>query len=100
MTLPESYQVHFSNDPQKGVSAALIVSGNDIHIPNAYLRTGQYIYVWVFLTEADNKNGFSEYSIIIPVIPRPAILTVNSDESGQIVADLDEDEHALFFRFV
>ena len=97
--LPETYQVHFSNDEHKGVSGAIMASGSDVRIPDAYFQTGEYIYCWIYFAEDFGKNGSSAYTVIIPVDKRPASLDI-SRASGEIVATLDdEDEHMLVFEY-
>lgn len=98
--LPEKYQVHFSNDEHRGVATALWVSGSDISIPDAYFETGDYIYIWLYMA-ADGKKltGSSEYTVIIPIEKRPAILQVNDSSGGLVIsAYLDEEDHTLVFH--
>lgn len=97
IALPEQYQVHFSNSECGGVSTSLLFSGSDIRIPDAYMQTGQYVYVWLYFAEAFDKDGSSEYQIIVPVEPRPAVLNVDSSSYSDIVATLDENDHTLIF---
>ena len=97
IALPEQYQVHFSNSERGGVSTSILFSGSDIRIPDAYMQTGQYVYVWLYFAETFDKDGSSEYQIIVPVEPRPAVLNVDSSGYGDIVATLDEDDHTLIF---
>lgn len=99
IALPERYQVHFSNDEEHGVTAAIWVSGSDIPIPDAFFENGEYIYVWIYFTEGTNHAvGSSAYRVIIPVEKRPAILTVNNSSGGTVVgAQLDNETHTLIF---
>lgn len=102
IALPEKYQVHFSNSEDRGVAAALWVSGSDISIPDAFFETGDYIHVWICFAEDVKEGGTvtSEYTVIIPIEKRPAILVVDTINKGLVVnAHLgeDEDEHTLIF---
>ena len=100
VALPEKYQVHFSNDESKGVTAALWVSGSDIPIPDAYFESGDYIHVWIYFTEdGKNASGMSMYRVIIPIEKRPAILIVSGTSGGMVVdAELDNEDHTLIFH--
>lgn len=99
IALPETYKAQFANDPHDGIGAAKTVSGSDILIPDVYLRTGKYIYVWVyFMRDPASGAGQTEYQIIIPVEPRPEVLDI-AGSSGDIVATLDEEDHALVFEY-
>lgn len=101
--LPESYQVHFSNDEKDGISISKTVSGSDVAIPDVFLETGKYVYAWIYLTESSEsveQAGNSEYRIVMPVVQRPAIFhATGGGEPGQLAADLDEESHALYFRW-
>lgn len=100
VALPEKYQVHFANNENEGVSAAIWVSGSDIPIPDAYFQTGDYVYVWIYFAE-DGKNaaGISMYKVIVPVEKRPAILSIGAESGGMVIdAELDEDDHTLIFH--
>ena len=102
VTLPEKYQVHFSNDEKIGPSVAIWISGNEIPIPNAFFKTGEYIHVWIFFAgvEDDHPVGATMYHAVIPIEKRPAILTViNSSGGAAIGADLDEETHTLIFHY-
>lgn len=97
LELPEKYQAHFSDDPHSGVSITKVIVGQDILIPDAYLRTGKYVYIWLY-TAADETSpdnfGVSTHQIIVPVEPRPDSL---SPFGSSVVVSLDEDNHALIF---
>lgn len=96
IALPEQYEVHFSDREDGGISTSLKVSGSDVQIPNAYFRTGEYVYVWIFITDG-KYSGSSEYHAVIPVTPRP--INIPIDASTDVVAYLgdDEEEHTLIF---
>lgn len=96
IALPEEYEVHFSDREDGGISTSLKVSGSDVPIPNAYFRTGEYVYIWIFITDG-KYSGSSEYHAVIPVTPRPTNIPI--DASTDVVAHLgdDEEEHTLIF---
>lgn len=68
--LPASYQVHFSNTEDAGVSKTMLGDADGVQIPDEYLLTGEYIYAFIFLHEGED-DGETEYVIEIPVIRRP-----------------------------
>lgn len=70
ITLPHSFQVHFSNTPKVGTSKTAIGTDGAVVIPDEYLTTGKTIYAWIFLHDSAT-DGETIYSITIPVIPRP-----------------------------
>lgn len=103
VALPENYQVHFSNHSEGGVSGGKIVSGSDVRIPDAYFQTGDYVYIWLYFLNGEDKSGTSVHQVIIPVIQRPAALDTTdiSGSGGEIVADLGDgdEEHTLIFHW-
>ena len=101
VALPETYQAHFSNAERDGVGTALTVSGSDIHVPDAYFQTGKYVYIWLYFGHPSTEDGSSEYTIIVPVDERPAVLDINN-AFGEITAEMGvegEDEHTLVFGY-
>lgn len=104
IALPETYKVYFSCGENGDVSVGKEVSGSDISIPDAFFITGKYIYVWICFMQNEtgtinNGIGVTDYIVVIPIIPKPIAIDI-SQEATQLVADLDEDEHALIFRQV
>ena len=71
VTLPPSYEVHFSND-QTGSSKTQIGNEQGVVIPQEYLLTGKPVYAWVYLHN-DTDDGETVYTITIPVIKRAKI---------------------------
>lgn len=96
--LPEKYQVHFSNSEHKGVAAAFWGSGSDVPIPDAFLQTGEYVYVWISFADEKKTYRSSQYTVIIPVEKRPGVLPMTV-EGGAIGADLDQETHTLIFHY-
>lgn len=70
ITLPYSFQTHFSNEPRSGTAKPFIGTDGEVDIPDEYIITGKTIYAWIFLHETD-ADGETMYAITIPVIPRP-----------------------------
>lgn len=97
LELPEKYQAHFSDSQDNTISISKNVTGPDILIPDTFLRTGKYVYIWLYLADTDDESnnfGISIAQIIVPVEPRPNSLSFTG--SG-IIVSLDEDDHALIF---
>lgn len=65
VTLPESYQVYFSNNAVGGVARGMIGNAEGVTIPDEYVQTGKTIYARYFL-HADNISGQNEFWVIIP----------------------------------
>lgn len=70
LTLPETWECHFSNKPKSGEAKTSIGTGTQVRIPDEYLTTGLTVYAWIFLHE-ETTDGETEYSITIPVNQRP-----------------------------
>lgn len=68
--LPPFYEVHFSNSPEIGTAKTSIGDENGVLIPDEYLRTGSYVYAWLFV-HTGNDDGETVYKITIPVRKRP-----------------------------
>lgn len=68
LSLPASYEVHFSNY-ERGEASVVLATSNEVAIPDVYLQSGRDIYVWIYLHTGDN-DGETEYQITIPVIDR------------------------------
>ena len=97
LELPEKYQAHFSDSQDNTISISKNVTGPDILIPDTFLRTGKYVYIWLYLADTDDESnnfGISIAQIIVPVEPRPNSLSFTG--SG-IIVSLDEEDHAHIF---
>lgn len=68
-SLPNSYEVHFSNCPDYGTAITSIGNADGAPIPDQFLVTGDPIYAWLFVHTGEN-DGETEYFVKIPVIPR------------------------------
>ena len=100
--LPESYEVHFGNNPEGSATTAL-GNAEGVVIPDTYLQTGESVYAWLFLHTGED-DGETVYEIEIPVIRRAAISNqpptpVQQDAITQAIAELnsavDEVEQAV-----
>lgn len=92
LSLPASYEVHFSNY-ERGEASVVLATSNEVAIPDVYLQSGRDIYVWIYLHTGDN-DGETEYQITIPVIDRarPSNTepdTVQQDVITQTIAALN-----------
>ncbi len=94
ITLPATFEVHFSDQDQEGESLIQIGAVKDktaqVQIPDSFLRKaagGNYsIYAFIYLT--DTESGETKYKITIPVRARPK---PNTDL-------VDAPEEKKFFR--
>lgn len=94
ITLPTTFEVHFSNQDREGESLIQIGSVKDktaqVQIPDSFLRKaagGNYsIYAFIYIT--DDESGETKYKITIPVRARPK---PNTDL-------VDAPEEKKFFR--
>ena len=68
--LPETYEVHFSNQPVIGDAKTFLGDATGVEIPDEYLTTGDPIYVWIYLHTGED-DGETVYAITVPVIARP-----------------------------
>lgn len=68
-SLPNSYEVHFSNCPDYGTAITSIGNADGAPIPDQFLVTGDPIYAWLFVHTGED-DGETEYVAKIPVIPR------------------------------
>ena len=70
LTLPEAYEVHFSNQSVVGTTITQIGNADGVSIPDELLTTGIPIYAYIFLHD-EVMDGETEYVITIPVNARP-----------------------------
>lgn len=72
VSLPDAYEVHFSNQDAQGTAKAQIGTADGVEIPDEYLLSGEPIYVWVFLHTGES-DGETEYKTVIPVHKRAQV---------------------------
>lgn len=96
--LPETYEVHFSNQKERGISVACEGDNTGVLIPDELLSTGEYVYAWVCnMAGKDIDNTATLYTVVIPVIPRPIPVKGSSSSDGKIKYSVDEDEENVNF---
>ena len=69
LSLPETYEVQFSNYEVESTAITMIGDENGVDIPNELLETGYTIYAWIYL-HATTGNGMTKYTMEIPVVKR------------------------------
>ena len=67
ITLPETFEVHFSNTKDYGAASVMIGVNNEAPIPDAYLATGEYVYAWLYY-EHDITCYKEEYEVTDEVL--------------------------------
>lgn len=84
LELPETFEVHFSND-KGGTSKTSVGSNNSVPIPDEYLTSGADIFAWIYL-HTGQDDGETEYMVIIPVKRRaqPSDLPPTPQEQSAI----------------
>ena len=96
--LPEKYTVHFSNYKDAGnISISYVGTAEGVKIPDELLSTGHYVYAWVCGGEGDTGEN-TIYQVVIPVIPRPAPIPVQTS-TVPIITDYEitaDDENLSF----
>lgn len=69
--LPESYEVHFSNE-MHGDAVTSLGDSTGVLIPDTLLASGNPVYLWLYLHE-DSTDGETEFQGVIPVIQRAKV---------------------------
>jgi len=88
ITLPETYEVFFSNNVVQDAAVAIGTS-EGVLIPDYYLTTGKNVLAWIFLHEGED-DGETEYVVRIPVRPR----SYNSDK------DIPPEEQSVITELI
>ena len=70
LTLPEAYEVHFSNVAVGGNSVTQIGGEDGVTIPDQFFTSGNTVYAWVYLHDGED-DGETVYSVTIPIKKRP-----------------------------
>lgn len=71
ITLPEEYDVHFSNTNSASTKTQT-GNSNGVEIPDEYLRNGEDVHAYLYLHVGDD-DGETVCHIQIPVVSRPSI---------------------------
>ena len=108
--LPSKYEIHVSNEKDKGFAAPLSGDLEGVYIPDSFFMSGDYVYCWVYALEdelaSDSQEEESEdeggikvgttvYEITIPVIRRPIQLSFDYGQGGSIVGYIVDDQNRL-----
>lgn len=75
VSLPETFEVHFSNAKEFGQAKTAIGTADGVLIPDEYLISGKPVFAWIFLHVGED-DGETVYMAQIPVRKR----SVPSDE--------------------
>ncbi len=91
--LPDTYEVHFSNDPL-GVAKVVPADRNGVSIPDEYLTSGASVFAWLFL-HVGSEDGATEYQIEITVRRRAKptsreLTQVERDVITDLIAEMTE----------
>ena len=92
VTLPETYEVHFSNS-LTGESKASLGNSEGVMIPDEFLTSGENVFVWLFLHDTAS-DGETEYKgqILVQKRARPVNsppTPVQQDIIEQVIAALE-----------
>lgn len=80
VNLPSEYEVQFSNHENGDVALGAEADFEGVTIPDGFLQSGNYIYAWIYVE--DHQNGSTNYMVTIPVIRRPAMISI-PDAAGR-----------------
>ena len=94
--LPEKYEVHFSNQKERGISVACEGTKTGVLIPDALLSTGEYVYAWV-CNSGNTAGSDTVFMVVIPVIPRPTPVPVQISHEDTFDYRIDENSEDLAF---
>ena len=70
LNLPNTFEVHISNDNNAITAETYIGNNNEIEIPDKFLLSGEDIYLWIFL-HSTAEDGETRYTITVPVKKKP-----------------------------
>lgn len=85
--LPDSFEVHASNDRYGDMSINCEDVTEGINIPDVLFTSGNFVYVWIYATQ-DDDTGKTVCEIVIPVIKRPGMILsgIYADYEGPFVS--------------
>ena len=96
--LPETYQVHFSNE-ELGGSKPVIGDASGADIPDEYLVSGQPIHVWVYIAGEDHAEteyhgiiGVTRRALPTDMAPSPAQRSLIDQTLGALAAAVEHTE--------
>ena len=67
-TLPETYEMHWSNEP-RGTASVHVGTRDGVILPDEYVNSGNPVYGWVYVPAQDG-SAVTVYDIIVPVTQR------------------------------
>ena len=70
ISLPDAYEVHFSNSATGGDAVSQTGTSDGVAIPNIMFESGKPVYAFVYLHD-DLDDGETAYTAVIPVHERP-----------------------------
>ena len=56
IALPDSYEIHMSNQKDSGMAYSCIGKIDGVTIPDALFVSGEYIYVWLYATSVEHED--------------------------------------------
>ena len=86
ITLPETYEVLFSNNVMDK-AMTVIGTSEGVAIPDSLLETGKNILAWIFLHDTED-DGETEYVVRIPVRSRSRLDDELTEEDYHVISDL------------
>ena len=63
IVLPDSYEVHISNEQEGGMAYSCLGNAEGIYIPDAFFVKGDFVYVWIYATEEIREGEAVAYDI-------------------------------------
>lgn len=114
IVIPSGCEINFSNTENFGASIAKKCSQDGVYIPDGFFTSGMYVYAWLAARSEEggskgsidysyseetgrmdihevepgksaSENTETIYTVVIPVIPRPAPVRAEEDGSGENV---------------
>lgn len=70
ISLPDAYEVHFSNSATGGDAVSQTGTSDGVVVPNIMFESGKPVYAFVYLHD-DLDDGETAYTAVIPVHERP-----------------------------
>ena len=86
ITLPETYEVLFSNNVVERAKT-VIGTSEGVAVPDELLETGKNILAWIFLHNGED-DGETEYVVRIPVRSRSRLDDELTEEDYHAISDL------------
>jgi hypothetical protein len=118
IALPESFEVHMSNEKEGGIAYSCTGHAEGVYIPDALCMNGEYVYIWLYAISTGSEGqsagydydpeedtireeevaartiaeGTTVYEIVIPVIRKSVQLpTVAIDPEGNFGYTVEDE---------